>query len=281
MHKIYYYLKPLLPRSVQILFRRIRAKRIYRNLNGQVLGSGIEDIEPHESRWPNNTRCAVLLTHDVETKKGLENIEVLRDIEREFGVVSTWSFVVDKYGDVSKYIEKLQNEGCECAAHGLYHDGKLFSSMKTYESRMEIIYDWAKEHNINGFRSPSLLRNAEWMQDMQFQWDSSFPAWDPFQPQPGGCNKYLPFMLSEKTMEFPVTLWQDFTVFQEMNQRSIDIWKSQFGDIQSIGGLVNVITHPDYSKGMIHFYDTLLSHITRSTDCWVATPAEYLSWIEL
>lgn len=231
--------------------------------------------------YPGNARCPVLLTHDVETAEGLSRIEDIRKIEREFGAVSTWNFVLDKYGDVSEYVKKLTDEGCECGAHGLYHDGLLFRDRNTYEERMKRIVDISSRLNLKGFRSPSLHRNRDWMQDMPFEWDSSFPAWDPFQPQPGGCERYEPFMLSENTIELPVTLWQDFTLFEELQQNSIDIWKKQIDCISHHGGLINVIVHPDYINHLnLRFYQDILQYCVGKLDNSITCPSELRDMLE-
>ncbi len=220
--KLFYGLKPIIPRSIQLKMRQARAQKIFSTLHPPYL-EGLDE-EKETLTAPDGYDCVVLLTHDVESEEGLKKIEMLREIEREFNVPSTWNFVLKKYGDPSKYIDKLRAEGCECGAHGLYHDGKLFKDYNTYKKRMDEIVSISEKLGLEGFRAPALHRNREWMQDMPFKWDSSFPAWDPFQPQPGGCRRYVPFKLNERTWEFPVTLWQDFTLFEELKLKSNKVW---------------------------------------------------------
>lgn len=269
--KLFYILKPLLPRRVQLLLRQIRAKKIFEQMKPPYL-EGLDNS--NRLTPPDGYDCVVLLTHDVETADGLKKIELIRDVEREFDVPSTWNFVLKKYGSPEKYINMLRNEGCECGAHGLYHDGKLFKDYDTYRSRMEEIVSISEKLGLEGFRSPALHRNAEWMQDLPFKWDSSFPAWDPFQPQPGGCKHYVPYRLNNTTMEFPVTLLQDFTLFCELKQSNADVWITQSDSLVRNQKLVNVIVHPDYMNSeRLHLYRELLQHLFGSQKPFVTTPS--------
>ncbi|MCD4707487.1 MAG: hypothetical protein K8S62_07090, partial [Candidatus Sabulitectum sp.] len=197
---LFYKIKPLMPRGLQLFLRGHRAQKIFGELKSPYL---IDGINEKPIPVPDGYDCVVLLTHDVETHNGLAFIEPMRKIERLEGVVSTWNFVLDKYGTHPEIIRSLQDEGCECGAHGLTHDGKLFADEETYTKRMEHIIEIADKLKLTGFRSPALHRNAEWMKTIPFKWDSSFPAWDPFQPQPGGCKQYSPFKLNETTWELP------------------------------------------------------------------------------
>lgn len=241
LFSLFYGLKPVLPRKLQVKLRQFRAKRIFSRLDEPYLEGLDEGANPHGS-----SECSVLLTHDIESEEGLDLIEPLRKIEREYGVPSTWNFVLKKYRSPEHHIRMLLDEGCECGAHGLYHDGKLFSSRKIFFGRMEEIAELSRKYGLTGFRSPSLHRNESWMKDLPFLWDSSFPAWDPFQPQPGGCRKHYPYRLSRDTWELPVTLFQDFTLFHELRRDDISIWKTQATELAKRKSLINIIVHPDY-----------------------------------
>jgi hypothetical protein len=270
--KLFYTLKPLLPRRVQLLLRQIRAKSIFKQTEPPYL-VGLDNKDMLIP--PDGYDCVVLLTHDVETADGLKKIELIREAEREYGVPSTWNFVLKKYGSPEKYISKLRKEGCECGAHGLYHDGKLFQDYDTYRSRMDQIVTISEQLGLEGFRSPALHRNAEWMLDLPFKWDSSFPAWDPFQPQPGGCKKYLPFPLNPHTLELPVTLFQDYTLFYELKQKVTDIWVAQSSTLAKQKQLININVHPDYiNVRTLLLYKEILRHFINELNAYVANPSE-------
>ena len=272
---MFYRMKPLIPRKVQLKMRQVRAQRIFSQLQPPYL----EGLDEEKERLiaPEGYSCVVLLTHDVETVVGLKKIELLREIERDFDVPSTWNFVLKKYGDPSRYIDKLRAEGCECGAHGLYHDGKLFKDYDTYRSRMDEIVAISETLGLEGFRAPALHRNKEWMQDLPFKWDSSFPAWDPFQPQPGGCRRYVPFKLNERTWELPVTLWQDFTLFSELRMGNVALWKVQVAALSSSRALINVIVHSDYSSiNNRQLYSQFTEYIANNASITVTTPSKLI-----
>lgn len=267
-----------MPRRLQIALRQVRAHRILETQSVPYLADGAFSIPSGESLWPKGTRSCVLLTHDVETEQGLENIDRIRKVEKLFNFNSTWNFVLDKYGPVDEYVKKLQDDGCECGAHGLFHDGKLFSSHHIFSERMKIINSKAISLGIKGFRSPSLLRDMDMLRELEFEWDSSIPSWDPFQPQPGGCNRYLPFRLSEKTLELPVTMWQDFTIFSELKQESPGIWTEQANQLHTSGALLNIIVHPDYFTEITEkSYASFLKTISELESTMIALPSEVVS----
>ena len=276
--KIFYLLKPLMPRRLQIALRQVRANRILETQAAPYLADGAFSIEPGDSIWPQGRKSCILLTHDVETERGLRNIDRIRNVEKRFGYKSTWNFVLDKYGPVDEYVKKLQGDGCECGAHGLFHDGKLFSNHQIFSERMERINSKAVSLGLKGFRSPSLLRDMDMLRELEFDWVSSIPSWDPFQPQPGGCNRYLPFHISEKTLELPVTMWQDFTIFSELRQKSSDIWKKQANQLHASGALLNIIVHPDYFTGITEkSYTSFLKMVSELDNAMVALPSEVVS----
>jgi hypothetical protein len=50
------------------------------------------------------------------------------------------------------------------------------------------------------------------MASLPFEYDSSYPDTDPFEPQPGGCCSWLPYF-NGPLVELPITLPQDHTLF--------------------------------------------------------------------
>ena len=57
---------------------------------------------PYLNPWPAGKDYALLLTHDVETAVGRDNIEELRAPERERGFRSSWNFVPERYDTPEK-----------------------------------------------------------------------------------------------------------------------------------------------------------------------------------
>lgn len=271
--RFFYAVKPLVPRRLQLLLRRFRAKRIFRRTTPPYLGDGHHSCAAEGVRWPSGAGSCVLLTHDVETKEGLEGIAAIRALEKRFGFASTWNFVMDRYGPVDRHVKGLQEDGCECGAHGLYHDGRLFQNERTFAERMDRIAGMARDLGIRGFRSPSLLHHMDMLKTIGFDWDSSLPAWDPFQPQGMGCGKYLPFFLNRSTLELPVTLWQDFTLFRELGAGSRSVWIDQADQLLRSRCLVNIIVHPDYYDDEVASAYTLFLEFLSSRGAFVTLPS--------
>jgi hypothetical protein len=101
-------------------------------------------------------------------------------------------------------------------------------------------------------------------------------------PQKGGCCTVMPYFIGNM-LELPVTTAQDYTLFHVLNQRSIDLWKTQMDRILEKNGLMSFIVHPDYviEQETRAVYEDLLRHIqTRQQEegIWCARPAEVDSW---
>jgi len=237
--------------------------------------------------WPHGKNFAFVITHDVETQKGLRNIERICEIERRYGFRSSWNFVPERYSVDSRLLERLVNDGFEVGIHGLKHDGKLFNSKKIFDERMKKIKKYAIEWGAVGFRSPATHRNPDWMMNMPFEYDSSFPDTDPYEPQPGGCLSIFPFFIGN-LVELPITLVQDHTLFEILGHEGISIWKQKIDWIEKMNGMALVIVHPDYirpdgdrgteSGYPIEYYKELLQYVKNKGDYWHALPRDVAEW---
>ncbi len=301
--KTYYVLKPLVPRRLQILLRRRRAKlqrdsfprwpieERLEHLKREILKSSVRtnDEIPFIWFWPYGMRFAFVVTHDVESQKGLGNIERICEIERKYGFRSSWNFVPERYSVDAGILNRLVNDGFEVGIHGLKHDGKLLNSKKIFDERMKKIKKYAREWGAVGFRSPATHRNPDWMVNIPFEYDSSFPDTDPYGPQPGGCLSIFPFFMGN-LVELPITLAQDHTLFEILGHKDISIWKQKIDWIEKMNGMALVIVHPDYirqgeSRGRdtesgysIEYYEELLQHVKSKGDYWHVLPRDVAEW---
>jgi len=257
IRKIYYHLKPLIPRRLQIALRR---KLVLR----QRLSSA--DIWPiHEKagdtpenfpEWPEQKQFALILTHDVDTGRGQKKCRSLIELEAAAGFRSFFSFVPERYSVSSELRHYLVKNGFEVAVHGLNHDGKLYETESVFNTRAVKINRYLEEWEAVGFRSPAMHRNLEWIHDLNLEYDCSTFDTDPFEPNNEGVGTIFPFrVLKESTdkgyVELPYTLVQDFTLFILMKQDNIDVWKTKLDWIVEKGGMALLNTHPDY----MHFGD--------------------------
>jgi len=207
----------------------------------------------------------------VEWDSGLRRAPVLAAIEQRLGFVSSWNLVPERYPIDWSIVDRLRADGFEIGIHGLKHDGKLFQSRALFDRRAALINAHAREWKAVGFRSPSTLRNPDWMTALEFEYDSSFPDTDPYEPQAGGCCSIWPFFLGN-IIELPLTMPQDHTLFEILNQRDIDIWKKKALWIAEQGGLVLINIHPDYmlEDSRLAFFEELLVFMKQQHGMWHA-----------
>ena len=104
---------------------------------------------PMISLWPAGHSWAFLLTHDVETAAGYDNIELLCDIERSAGYRSSWNFVPRNHHVVhDRVIDELWADGFEVGVHGLYHDGRDIDEI---DARLPEIHRSRSDGALRGF----------------------------------------------------------------------------------------------------------------------------------
>ena len=294
----YYAIKPLVPRRLQIAARRAYAKRrppafpdwpIEPLLVEHQHALLLRDLsEPSIERlslvnfWPDGHRFAVIVTHDVESSAGVENIEALLEVERQYGVNSSWNFVAEWYPIPVGTFELVRDSGGEVGLHGVKHDGRLFRDRASFEAELPAIHGYLNDWGSAGFRSPATHRNADWMAELGCLYDSSFPDTDPFEPQPGGCCSIFPYFLGA-IVELPITMAQDHTLWEILRQTNIDLWRQKGDWVIANHGLINVIIHPDYVRSPERraLYAQLLDYLRDSVERrggWHALPRDVASW---
>ena len=252
INKIYYLVKPLLPRAFQIALRRRVIEMKLPRYKG-IWPIDVNSATPPAdwAGWPDGKRFAVVLTHDVELAKGQARCEKLMKLEQERGFVSSFNFVPERY-EVSPQVRRmLTDNGYEVGVHGLNHDGKLFQTREIFSERAVHINRYLKEWGAVGFRAPAMHHNLDWLQDLDVEYDLSTFDTDPFEPQADGMGTIFPFYVEGTKgrtgyWEMPYTLVQDFTLQILMNARSIDIWKDKVDWLVEKGGMVLINIHPDY-----------------------------------
>jgi hypothetical protein len=101
-------------------------------------------------------------------------------------------------------------------------------------------------------------------------------------PQKGGCCTVMPYFIGNM-LELPVTTIQDYTLFYVLNERSIDLWKTQIGMILAKNGLASFIVHPDYiiepeTQAVYKDLLAMLGELRKREAVWFALPREIDSW---
>ena len=291
----YYRARPLLPRSVQIWLRRrfvrVQARSAFPRwpvetclhdffelmlavLTG-IAGEPIPSIAP----WPNGHTWALVLTHDVEQAEGLAAIGPVVELERAHGLRSSWNLVPERYEIDPARISDLVDDGFEVGVHGVYHDGRDLESWCTWQQRLPVAYEAAERWNAVGFRSAALHRRADWMGSLDFDYDSSWPDTDPFEPQNGGCCTWLPFF-NGKLVELPLTVGQDHTPFVILGQRDEAAWVAKTEFLRAREGMAMIDTHPDYliDETIFRAYSRFLDRFSSDASAWTALPREVSAW---
>lgn len=241
--------------------------------------------------WPAGKKFALVLTHDVDTKRGHDRCRLLADVEERLDFRSCFNFVPERYEVSSDLRAELQNRDFEIGVHGLVHDGKLYKSREIFDQRAIKINNYLRDWNAVGFRSPAMHHNFDWIGDLDIDYDCSSFDTDPFEPQSDGVQTIFPFLIKRKTqesayLELPYTLPQDFTLFILLQEKGIHTWKRKLAWIAECGGMALVNVHPDYmafggrsdkvDNYPARYYEEFLKHVLSaySDRFWNALPRE-------
>lgn len=248
----YYYAKRLIPRSFQIAVRRkLVMYKLRKHASSWPMHESVENLPQDWTGWPQDKQFALVLTHDIETARGVDSCLRLADLEENLGFRSVFNFVAEEYRVPYHVREELTRRGFEIGVHGLYHNSSLFLSRKEFLRQAKRINEVLREWGAVGFRSPCMYHNLEWMHDLDIEYDASTFDIDPFEPQPDGMHTLFPIYISNPTVkhsyvELPYTLPQDFTLFVLMRNRKTNIWEEKLDSIARNGGMALMLSHPDY-----------------------------------
>ncbi len=233
--------------------------------------------------WPEGKRSCAIMTHDVDSKLGRDLCADLMDIDDSFGIKASFQIVPERCYSVSmEFLSEIRSRGFEIAVQDLNHDGLLFSERKEFLRRAKIINQYARAFDARGFRGAVLYRRPEWMTDLDFSFDMSIPNVAHLDPQRGGCCTIMPYLIGE-LLELPVTTTQDYMLFHLLNERSIDLWKTQIELITERNGLISFIVHPDYAMAdeVKPLYKDLLRYLRETQTAqaiWLTLPSEVERW---
>jgi peptidoglycan/xylan/chitin deacetylase (PgdA/CDA1 family) len=229
--------------------------------------------------WPQGCRAALVLTHDIESNSGQAFVRKVVDLEEALGLRSSFNFVPEGYPVDMGLVDELKRRGFEIGVHGLTHDGKLFSSRKKFERCAVRINEYLKDLGAVGFRAPLTIRNPEWMQALDIEYDLSFFDTDPFEPIPGGTMSIWPFFIGH-FVELPYTLVQDYTLTAILRENSPRIWLEKADFVWKYHGMALINTHPDYLKNKANWdiYAAFLQAMKGCNGYWNALPRDVARW---
>lgn len=298
--RIYYQVKPIIPWSLRIALRRLRARRILKACECVwPIKKGTETPPQGWPGWPEGKKFGLVLTHDVEGQSGVNRCRDLMHLEMELGFRSSFNFIPEGGYDTPQDLrDELAGNGFEIGVHDLRHDGKLFQSYKTFKAHAARINHYLKKWNAVGFRAGFMLRNLDWIGQLDILYDSSTFDTDPFEPQPESADTIFPYWVPSGNggpgfVELPYTLSQDFTLFVLFRQRNSENWKRKLDWVAQNGGMALVNVHPDYTSfhhsdragraeaGSARYYRELLEYLNQKYrgQFWHALPKEVATYV--
>jgi hypothetical protein len=294
--KVYYLLKPILPRALTRILRQIYSRPEKADLNIQwpiepryinflweTMTQALQVVPEHElcikPFWPHGFQFALVLTHDIESKNGQRFVRAVADLEESLGFRSSFNFVPEGYPIDIGLVDELRQRGFEIGIHGLKHDGRLFNSNKEFLRCAKKINHYLTEFEAVGFRAPLTIRNPEWMQVLNIEYDLSFFDTDPFEPIPGGTMSIWPFFTGH-FVELPYTLVQDYTLVSVLGETTPKIWLEKVDFIEKYHGIALTNSHPDYlsKKSNWDIYHEFLIAMKDRKGFWHALPRDAAKW---
>ena len=254
-----------------------------------ILVRAIEKLsrkELHRKTW-NGKKYACLMTHDVDTRKGLQNAKQLRKLEEKYDVPSAWYIPLKHYKLNLETIRELANYG-EIGAHDTKHDGTLIQvpEHRLIERVIEAKQTLEKISGqpVKGFRAPILQHNTKIIRALKkagYAYDTSIPAWEPKHPytmKPHGIATTYPLTLYGLT-EIPVTLVQDHQLLYVLGltpEEAVRKWLDMISVIKNLGGLCTFLIHPDCKLAdlKLNIYEELVNTITSDHQAWITLPSK-------
>lgn len=229
----------------------------------------ISDIK--EPRSKKRQRTPVLLSHDIDSLEGLQNLPQFLKIEEKYKARSSNYVVPCSWPIDEGILRDVQKSGHEIGVHGFDHSGKtpFAEDIKERDRRISGALPFIKKWKVTGYRAPSLLRTKSLIEGLRktYRYDSSVPTAGGLFPSPNnGCASARPFLL-EGMKELPVSMPRDGSLsFLGYSPKEIlKIWTECAHQIAASGGVVVLLTHceerfsgnPDMLAVYEEFLDTM------------------------
>jgi hypothetical protein len=194
-------------------------------------------------------RTPVLLTHDIDSAEGLENLQLwFLPAEEAVGARSTNYIVPCAWPLDHGLLAETLTRGHEIGVHGYDHANKTpFVSQEERRQRLDAGRRFGDRYGAIGYRAPSLLRTAALLADLAplYRYDASIPTSGGAFPVPNnGCASARPWRIGD-LWEIPLTLPRDGSLrFLGYDPQAIGVlWRDTAMTISRSGGLVSLLTH--------------------------------------
>ena len=256
-----------------------------------MLFAGLEGIPIDRAlpaSWPGGARYPLMVTHDIDTKKGMARAGVVLDEMVALGLKPCFFLVAHGYTWDEGFCDAVRQAGGEIALHGDTHDNRIaFETPERIAQRLDSCRDLLRRQQIVGFRSPSLLVSDALYDAVgaRFAWDSSVPDTDTntlLGPR-RGCATVFPFR-RRSCLVLPTTMPADDRLLLQ-GYRGLDmlaLLRRKWLAIRKIGGLCHFLTHPEphlFGRRLLRdLYRALFEEILADEQAWVATPSMVAEW---
>ena len=238
------------------------------------------NMEPSESIWPNNKKCAFISTHDIDSAFGQEYIESFFNIEKKLNIRSTNFWVTNLYKLNHDLLKSAFEAGFEIGLHDYNHDGRLAMLKKEeIKKRIDLSKDFITEYSVTGIRSPGFLRSVNFYSAIKdlFNYDMSIVDYSFLFPFSGdGCRTSLPLYLNNLLL-IPNSLIRDGEALALglKTKEIFNVWLKKYEWLKSKKSLSVLLTHPDKefsgSKEMLSVYKDFLEYVANDNECWITT----------
>jgi peptidoglycan/xylan/chitin deacetylase (PgdA/CDA1 family) len=233
-------------------------------------------------------RTPVVLTHDIDSPEGLENLLILfAPLEEACGARST-SYVVPCAWPVDRaLLAEVRRRGHEVGVHGYDHGNRTpFAGTAERQRRLDAGRAFGDAFQALGYRAPSLLRTRELLRDLaaRYHYDSSIPTTGGLFPTPNnGCATARPFVV-EGVRELPVSMPRDGTL-RFLGYQPDDIarlWIECAELIARSRGAIVILTHCERrfsgNDAMLRAYRCFLEYVAARADRFAfSTPGRALA----
>ncbi|OAI48182.1 hypothetical protein AYO45_01175 [Gammaproteobacteria bacterium SCGC AG-212-F23] len=230
----------------------------------------LEDLS-YPTKLLSQTATPVLLTHDLDSAEGLNNlVDYFLDIEESVGAKSCNYIVPCSWAIPYNKLDIVLNRGHEIGIHGYDHSNKTpFLPEIERHQRLLAAEPLIKAYRVSGYRAPSLLRTKGLLHNLEsfYRYDSSIPTSGGLFPIPNnGCATARPFKIGN-LWEIPLSMPRDGSLqfLGYSCQEILDMWIACANLIAQSGGVINLLTHCEQrfsgKKSMREIYRKFLEYL--------------------
>jgi len=225
-----------------------------------------------EVAWPprlHGRGPLLVLTHDVDSGRGLRLSLEVAAVEEGLGLRSTWFVVPRRIQLEGNALERLRSHGHEIGCHGFDHSYRTpFLDADRMRRRLDLGRAALEAFSPKGYRSPGLLRTPALYEELGrlFAYDSSVPDTELYTGAGAGngCASTMPFQRGGLWV-LPATLPLDALLLHYGfgADETFSLWERKLDWIAAVGGVAVATTHPEPQylgrKEMMRGYERFLA----------------------